>query len=196
VFAGAPLLAGRAVRHVIVELEIAVELGNHVDGAQSELVDGRAAAERRRAALVRRAGATDDLGGGASDMAAPLLEASLALPAVENEAAVLAEGAETEVAEAEAGRLLVGTLVVGVARAGERRSQVELLQQAVLVTPSPVFEAEAVGETYRRRHAGGESQNGNEVLHLSVAAFESMGDARTMDWVSCLEYNDGTGAFQ
>jgi hypothetical protein len=46
------MLALRAIGHVVVELEITVELGLDMDGSQGELVDRRPAAERGRVLLV------------------------------------------------------------------------------------------------------------------------------------------------
>ena len=120
------MLAGRAVGHVVVELEIAVELGLHVDGAERELVDGRAAAERGRLALLGGACATNGLLAGAGSKAAPLVAVILALPALEVEVLVVEEVANVKVIPVEPRLLLVGTLVVGVAGAGEGLSQVEL----------------------------------------------------------------------
>ncbi len=120
------MLARRAVGHVVVELEIAVELGLHVDGAERELVDGRTAAKRRRLALVGGACATNGLLAGAGSKAALLAAIILALPALEVEVLVAGEVANVEIIPAEPGLLLVGTLVVGVAGAGEGESQVEL----------------------------------------------------------------------
>ena len=51
-FAGAAMLALRAIGHVVVELEITVELGLDMDGSQGELVDRSPAAERGRVLLV------------------------------------------------------------------------------------------------------------------------------------------------
>jgi hypothetical protein len=110
-----------------VELEIAVELGLDVDGAQGELVNGGTAAERRRLFLIRRACATNDLlAEGARSKPASLVAVVLALPAAEVEVPVVEEVTKVQVVPAEARLLLVGTFVVGVARAGEGRSQVEL----------------------------------------------------------------------
>jgi hypothetical protein len=117
-----------------VELEIAVELGLDVDGAQRELVDIGAAAERRRLLLVGRACATNGLLAGTGSKPAALVAAvGLALPAAEEEVSVVVEVADVEIVPVEAGLLLVGTLVVGVARARERGSVVELCD-LVLVT--------------------------------------------------------------
>lgn len=56
------MLAGRAVGHVIVELEVAVELGPHGDGAQRKLVGtAGSAAKGRRARLLVRAGTANDI---------------------------------------------------------------------------------------------------------------------------------------
>jgi hypothetical protein len=70
------VLAGRAVGHVIVELEVAVELGLQGDGAQRELVGtSRSAAKGRRARLVLRARTTNDVlvGARSESLAEPVL---------------------------------------------------------------------------------------------------------------------------
>lgn len=113
------VLASRAIGHIIVELEIAVELGRNVDRAERELVF---AAERRGLALVRAADTADTL---ASTLSKATTKASTRGPAVEVEVLVLREGTSREIVESKAGFLLVGTLVIGVLRASECRGVVE-----------------------------------------------------------------------
>jgi hypothetical protein len=113
------VLASRSIGHIIVELEIAVELGSNVDRAQGELVTGT---EGRGLALVR---ATDTADTPASTLSKATTEASTRGPAVEVEVLVLREGTSGEIIESEASLLLVGTLVVGVLRASEGRGVVE-----------------------------------------------------------------------
>jgi len=114
------VLAGLSIGHVVVKLEVAVELRLHVDGAERELVDLGSAAERWRALLVPRADTTDLLPTGA------LVEAAIASDVAAGEtlpAKVLVSGerAEVEVIERETRLLLVRALVVGVFRALEGR---------------------------------------------------------------------------
>lgn len=122
------MLAGGAVGHVVVELEIAVELGLDVDRPEGELVDRPADAERGRLPLVRRADAANDLlaKSAAAEAAAPAAALILTLPAAELEVVVVEEVAKVKVVKAEARLLLVGTLVVDVGRASERRGVAEL----------------------------------------------------------------------
>jgi hypothetical protein len=150
-----------------VELEVAVELGLHVDGAQRELVDRGAAAERGRLLLVRRAGAADGLVAGAGSEAAPLVTIVLALPAVEVEVAVVEEVTKVKIVPVETGLLLVGTLVVGVAGAREGRSPVELCVISCQSSRQTQHEGKGT-RTYSSRHASGEGQDGNEGLHVDV----------------------------
>jgi hypothetical protein len=113
------VLASRSIGHIIMELEIAVELGSNVDRAQGELVAGT---EGRSLALVRAADTADTL---VSTLSKATTKASTRGPAVEVEVLVLKEGASREIIESEASLLLVGTLVVGVLRASECRGVVE-----------------------------------------------------------------------
>lgn len=121
--AGRAVLAGRAVRHVVVELEVAVELDAHIEVADGELVGGagaRAAAERGRGLLLLTARALNDLAAeGAGSEGVTLGEVASAGPALEVESAVAAEGTSVEITPGEARLLLVVTLVVGVVGAVE-----------------------------------------------------------------------------
>jgi hypothetical protein len=120
------VLAGRSIGHVVVELEVAVELGLDVDGTQREPIDRGATAEGRRLLLVRKASATDGLPKRARSKLAPLLAIILALPATEVEVLVVEEVTKIKIVPAEAGLLLIGTFVVGVARERKGRGVVEL----------------------------------------------------------------------
>jgi hypothetical protein len=121
-----------------MELEIAIELGLHVNGTQRELVDGSSTAKRGRLLLVGRAGATDDLLARAGSKPASVATLILALPPVEVEVPVVEEVTEVEVVPAETRLLLVGTLVVGVSRAGERGSPVELRDVVSAISRGPL----------------------------------------------------------
>ena len=112
------MTAQRAVRHVVEELEIAVELSRHVDLVQRELV-GRA--ERRALWLLLEAGAADDLVGRAAVelAAAPEVLVLRALPALELELVVAVDRTQRKVEPVESRLLLLLALVVRVGRAGE-----------------------------------------------------------------------------
>jgi len=121
------VLANLTIGHIVVELEIAVKLGLHVDGAEGELVDSRSASERRGSLLVRSALSTDCLS------AATVVEATIASDVaagetLPGEVIVLDEVTQVEVLEREPGLLLVRALVVGVLRAVERGEAAEALK--------------------------------------------------------------------
>lgn len=61
--AAGAVLAGRTIGHVVVELQVAVELGLDTNGAQRELVNVGSAAEGRRLLLHAAAGTADLLSG-------------------------------------------------------------------------------------------------------------------------------------
>jgi hypothetical protein len=164
--AGAPVLAGRAIGHVVVELKIAVELGLDVDGSQGELVDRGPAAEGWGLLLLRVACATDDLLEGAGSKPASVATITLALPAAEGEVPVVEEVAEVQVVPAEAGLLQIGTLVVRVGWAGKRRSPDELYDGRVSHLDQRCTRGRDRGGTYCCRRAGGQGQERNERLHV------------------------------
>jgi hypothetical protein len=115
--AGRALLAGRTVGHVILELEVAIELGAQGDGAQRKLVRAtRSAAKGRRTTLLLRASTTNDVlvGARSESLAETIL---LAREALEVETTIAEEATQAEVTEVEASSLLVRALVVRVARA-------------------------------------------------------------------------------
>lgn len=120
------MLALLAIGHVVVELEIAVELRLDVDGAEGELVNLGTTAERRGLILVRPADTTNPLS------KSPFAEATtrggwLRSPAVPYKVLVLEEGSTVRKVVKRKPRLLhIGTLVVLVGRARERRSVAEL----------------------------------------------------------------------
>lgn len=119
------MLAGRAIRHVVVELEIAVELGLDSDRAKGEIGNLGPASEGGRRLLGRAAQPANEL------LAGPALEASTAEiaagEALEVKVTVAAERARGEILEGEAGLLHVVALVVGVGRNGKRRYVAEAL---------------------------------------------------------------------
>lgn len=121
-------LADRAVGHVIVELEIAVELGLDNNGAEGELVDNGTAAERWRLVLLRVASTTNELAAAGARVETTLISVTAALEALEGEVSVVGERTRNEISPVEAGLLLGGTLVVDVLGAGESRSLLELLE--------------------------------------------------------------------
>ena len=127
--AGVAVLASLAVGHLIVKLEVAVELGLHVDGAERELVDGTAGSERRGCALVRGAASAEELATGAAAEAATRTSWGIAArEAFPVEVLVLVDRAHDEILEREAGLLGLGTLVVCVCRAVEGREVAEALE--------------------------------------------------------------------
>lgn len=121
-------LADRAVGHVIVELEIAVELGLDNNGAEGELVDNGTAAERWRLVLLRVASTTNELAAAGARVETTLISVTAALEALEGEVSIVGERTRNEISPVEAGLLLGGTLVVDVLGAGKSRSLLELLE--------------------------------------------------------------------
>ena len=121
--AGGALLADRAIRHVVVELEVDIELGLHDDVAQRKLVNVGTAAKGGRVLLIRAADTADDLPAGADSEAATLLDLVLALPATEVEVVVIEKLANVEISEVEALELVRQTLVIRVGRAAEGRGK-------------------------------------------------------------------------
>jgi hypothetical protein len=122
------VLAGRAVGHVIVELEVAVELDRDVEVDNGEPVHLGlcAAAEAGRLLLVGRARAGNDpVAEGARGKGVSLGELVLALEALEVKAAVVTKLARIQVLPVEAALLLVVALIVGVGWARESGSIVE-----------------------------------------------------------------------
>ena len=117
------LLALLTAGHVIVELEVARELGLHVNLTNGELVRVLAglATERRRGAGVTAADTADGLAASARSEATSLTlaEAVLAGPALEVEATIVGEATSGEIIPRETTALLVGALVVSVGRAAE-----------------------------------------------------------------------------
>lgn len=117
------VLAGRAIRHIVVELETAVELGEDIELANGELVDLGlgAAAKRRGLSLVATTLAADDL--------APV-RIVFTGPALEVETGVEVKGARDQILPVEeATRELVLTLVIRVAGASEGAGTVELVAE-------------------------------------------------------------------
>lgn len=120
------VLAGRSVRHVIVELQVAGELGLDGDGAQRELVNVGTATERRRLRLRAAARSADLLAVGTrSEPLSGILSATPSLPV---EVVVVGKATCGEVGEVEASALLDGTLVVRVTRGREWIGIFEALQ--------------------------------------------------------------------
>ncbi len=117
------VLAGRAVGHAIVKLEVAVELGHDVDSVKGELIYAGAAAERGRLGLVGGADTADEVAAGAGSIS--LARVLTAGPVVEVEILVGSEGARGQVPEGIAAGLVRGAVVGRVAGARERRSVAE-----------------------------------------------------------------------
>jgi hypothetical protein len=143
------LLAGRATGHAVVELETSVKLDIDV-----ELLDGEPVYARLRAAAERRGGLKV-----LATLSDNLLETTIVFagPALKVEAVVEVEFAGEEVEPVKATLELIIALVVTVARASEFVGVVPLVAEAVL----------AVAESSRSRaDAGGQGQDGNEVLHF------------------------------
>jgi hypothetical protein len=121
------VLADLAVRHVVVEFEVAVKLNRDVELDDGELLGDAlgVAAEGRRVPLVRAADTRDGLAakGPAGDIAP---SASIpALPALEVEVVVAVELADGQVQPVKAALLLVIALVVDVLGAVEGRGAAE-----------------------------------------------------------------------
>lgn len=116
--AGVGLLAGRAVGHLVVELEVAVELGGDVELGDGEAADLTAVQAVERGALGRGGVAdTADVvaaGGAAVDARRALAVASLAGEAVPVEVIVAGEATVAQVAEVETAVLVGRALVLAV----------------------------------------------------------------------------------
>lgn len=116
--AGAPVLlrAGRVVGHLVVELEVAVELSGDVELGHGERIDLAAALAAEGRALRRAAvaGTADVVAAAAAVDAGPTVVRGAAAEAVPVEAVVAAEAAMAEVAEVETRALLVGTFLLAV----------------------------------------------------------------------------------
>lgn len=118
------MLAGRAVGHVVVELETSVKLGGDGEGVDGEVLLVVAGVDARSGGLVMSALARDGAAGRAKGASAQeaitLAKVVLAAPALEVAAAVVADGTSGHVAPVPAMVLLLGTVVVvGVAGAAE-----------------------------------------------------------------------------
>lgn len=115
--AGVGLLAGRAVGHAVVELEVAVELGGDVELGHGEAADLTAVGAVERGAL-RRGGVTDTAdvvaGAGAAVDTRPAAAARVAGEAVPVEVIVAGEATVAQVAEVETTALGVRALVLAV----------------------------------------------------------------------------------
>jgi hypothetical protein len=118
------VLAGRAVGHLVVELQVAVKLRLDVHAAERELVT-LGTTERGRVVLRVSADTTDLLSARAGRKA--LAAVGTASPPLEAEVVVAREGTEAEVAEIETTGLLLCALVVRVTGAGEGGSISEAL---------------------------------------------------------------------
>lgn len=120
------VLARRAVGHAVVELQVAVELGGHLEAANGGLLDVLAVAAEVGGLLVVVVGNTADAlvleAEGAGGKLVTLGELVLAGEALPIESTVALERAGGEILPVETGDLLLGTLVVGVGRAVESRS--------------------------------------------------------------------------
>lgn len=118
--AGAGLLAGRAIAHVVVELEVAVELGGDVELGHGEGVDvlGVLAGERGRLGDVGVADTAGvlagGLGGAGIDARGALAALGVAGEAGPGEAAVAGEATVGDLTEVEAAALGAGALVLAV----------------------------------------------------------------------------------
>lgn len=117
------VLASRAIGHAVVELQVAVELGGHLEATNGGLLDVLAVAAEVGGLLMVMMGNTADAlvleAEGAGSKLVTLGELVLAGEALPVEATVALEGAGGEILPVETGDLLLGTLVVGVGRAVE-----------------------------------------------------------------------------
>lgn len=169
--AGVAVLAGRAIRHVVVELEIAVELGLDMDRTKGEVGNLGPASERGRRLLGRATQTANEL------LAGTALEASTtkvaAGEALEVEVTVAAEWARGKVLEGEAGLLHIVALVVGVVRNGKRRYVAEALHWC----KSWNYDGRGYG-THRCRNTGSQGRERDDALHvqdfLSVEQIQEM----------------------
>lgn len=169
--AGVAVLAGRAIRHVVVKLEVAVELGLDPDRAKGEVGNLGPASERGRRLLGRATQTANELLAGAA------LEASTtkvaAGEALEVKVAVAAEWARGEILEGEAGLLHIVALVVGVVRNGKRRYVAEALHWC------KSWNYGVCGwRTHCCRNAGSQGRERDDALHvqdfLSVVQIQEM----------------------
>ena len=121
--ARAAVLAGRTVRHAVVEFETSVKLGGDVvagDGKTAAKLctsrDGRVVVSLRTALTADHLVAAESSSG---DRVVASSKAALALPALEVASTVLANRTNGQVAPGPSGKLDLDTLVGVVARAGE-----------------------------------------------------------------------------
>lgn len=124
-----------------MELEVSIELGDNIDGADREGLDVGilAAAERGRALLLVTTASLEGLGGawGKSAAGLTLSVALLALESAEAEASVGGEGADLQVAPVPATLLLGVALVVCVLGAVEAAKVVPALWVRVSISSAP-----------------------------------------------------------
>jgi hypothetical protein len=118
------VLAGRAIRHAVVELKAAVKLGRDGKGVDREVAGALVSSDARRGLLLGSTGADNGAAGrakGASTQEAiTLAEVVLAGPAAETESTKLSELAGRELAKVPAALHAGVALVVGVSGAAER----------------------------------------------------------------------------
>jgi hypothetical protein len=118
------VLAGRAIRHAIVELKTAIKLGGDREGVDREVTGALVSSDAGRGLLVGSTGAnkraTGRAKGASTHEAITLAEVVFAGPAAEIESTKLSELAGRELAEVPAALHAWVALVVGVSGAAVR----------------------------------------------------------------------------
>lgn len=161
--AGVGVLAGRAVGHAVVELEVAVELRADVQLGHGERVNIMAALAAERGARLRLvvADTGNVVGAGAAVDTGATAVAAVAREALPGEVIVVGEATVAEVTEAEAGALVRSALVLavrGVKGPGER----VLATLVCIACAREIYWEQTHGG---RGHAGGQREE-SSCLHV------------------------------